>query len=119
MKSILTLAFAFLITFTASTQKAKATDITTSVVAGVVVAHYVGTLAGVGVSVVLAGAATLIHTAAGKEAVAKAAMNDAQDYYLNGSLSLALNNTVKEIQAMDESISEEEAVDMVVASVNQ
>lgn len=113
MKALIVLAFASLVTF----QSARAIDITTSVVAGVVVAQYAGTAAGVAVSSVLAGAATVTRSGGGKEAVAKAALNDAQEFYLTGNLSVALENSIRSIQDLDDSISDEEAVDMIVEAI--
>ena len=116
MKKMIMLALAFLIT-AAPFQQSKASDITTSVVVGVLVTQYAGTLAGVAASSLLAGTAVVIHSA-GKEAAVKAAQNDIQNFYSSGELSLALENTVKSIQALDESISEEEAMDMILEAVN-
>lgn len=113
MRSFIAVAFAFVIGF-ANINTAKAVDVSTSVVVGVVVAHYAGAAAGVAVSSLLAGTATVLHS---KEAVAKAALNDAQDFYLTGELSVALENSINSIQELDSSISDSEAVDMIVASI--
>jgi hypothetical protein len=115
MKTAFALMFAFLFAFSAP-QRAEASDIATSVVAGVVVTQYVGVGAGVAVSMVLAGAAVVIHSS-GKEAVAQAALNDVQDFYQNGRLSVALGNTINSLQDLDPSLSDEEAVDLVVEAV--
>jgi hypothetical protein len=115
MKTAFALMFAFLFAFSAP-QRAEASDIATSVVAGVVVTQYVGVGAGVAVSMVLAGAAVVIHSS-GKEAVAQAALNDVQDFYQNGRLSVALENTINSLQDLDPSLSDEEAVDLVVEAV--
>lgn len=98
-------------------QKAKASDIATSVVVGVVVTHYGGTLAGIAASALLAGAATAIHSQ-GKEAVAQAAMNDIQNYYLDGQLSLALENSISSLKELDSDLSDEDAIDLILESLN-
>ncbi len=115
MKALFSMIFAVSL-ICAPAQKAEASDIATSVVVGIVVSQYVGTLAGVAASLVLAGSAIAIHSA-GKEAVAQAAQNDIQDFIATGNMSLALENSINGIQAEDESISEEEAIDLILAAV--
>jgi hypothetical protein len=103
---------------TAPVNQAQASDISTSVVVGVVVANYAGALAGVAASSLLTGTNVLLHSA-GKEAAVMAAQNDVQNFYSTGSMSLALQNSVKSIQILDESISQEEAMDLILESAAQ
>lgn len=115
MKSVIALVFALVLAVGAP-KKAEASDIATSVVVGVVVTHYAGVGVGIAASMVLAGAAVLIHSS-GKEAVAQAALNDIADYNLNGQLSLALENTINGIKAELGDMSDEEAMDLIVSSL--
>lgn len=114
MKNLFALVFAFSLAF-APVKESKALDISTTVVVGVVVGIYVSPLAGVAASSALAG--TYLVTAASKEAAIKSAQNDLNAYAATGELSLALKSSVQSIQAMDESISEAEAMDLIVEAI--
>lgn len=116
MKSIAVATLALMIGF-GNVNQAKAMDVSTSVVVGVAVGAYAGALAGVAASSLLFGTELVLLNS--KEAVAKAVVNDAQNYYLTGELSVALENSIKGLQDLDASISEEEAIDMLVASVTE
>jgi len=111
MKGLFAVLFAVAFAL-APVKKAEASYISTSVVVGVVVASYAGTLAGVAASSVLAGTVVLMGSA--KEVAIKAARNDVQNFYSSGALTLTLENSIKSLQALDESISQEEAMDMIM-----
>ena len=113
MKTLFALVFSVLM-IAAPVKETKAADIPTAVVVGVLVAHYAGTLAGVAASSLLAGTAVVLHS---KEAAVKAAQNDVQNFYSTGEISLNLENSIRSLQIMDESISDEEAMDMILASM--
>lgn len=116
MKSLAVATLAVLIGF-GNVNQAKALDITTSVAVGVAVGAYAGAAAGVAASSLLVGTELILTSR--KEAVAKAVLNDAQNYYLTGELSVGLENSIKGLQALDSSISEEEAIDLLIASVTE
>jgi hypothetical protein len=118
MKALFAIVFSALLVV-APTQKAEASAYVTSTVVGVVVANFAGAGAGVAASLLLAGSALVVGGAAAKEQVAQAALNDVQDYYLNGNLSIALENSINDIMALDENISEEEALDMIVQAMTE
>ena len=115
MKVLFTMLIALSFTL-APVKKAEASDIATSVVVGIVISHYAGTLAGVAASLLLAGTAVVIH-GAGKEAIAQAAQNDIMEFQASGNMSLALENSINGLQEVDSSISDEEAVNLILASV--
>lgn len=113
MKKMIVLAIAALITV-APVQQSKASDISTSVVVGVLVAGYAGPLAGVAASSLLAGTELVL---ARKEVALKAAQNDVQKFYSTGELTASLENSIKSIQALDSDVSEEEAMDMIIEAL--
>ena len=87
--------------------QAQASGIANSIVVGNVVSHYEGISSG----------SALVLTSKRKNAIARAAHADIMEYQASSRISVALENSIKGIQDVDSTVSYEEAMNLILASV--
>ncbi len=64
---------------------------------------------------------SLVETAdeAMRKQVQEVVNNDAQQFYQNGTVTLSLRSAISELQKVDETLTDGDAVDAIVEAVNQ